>query len=111
MNPQDITSADIAAWLQVQYAEARKLNTTDSYANIEVGYSGFNTVNGPAEFSVYFSAAHKAKGASFEECFEKLRRITPQSIAAEKREAAAKLLAEADDIETKSLNGAEPHSA
>ena len=88
--------------MQAQLAELHK---THEYAAITVRINQFR--EGAAGISCRFSTYTGKDGpraddeTSIEKCFESMAKQTPKSIAELKRDQAAKLLAEADAIETK----------
>jgi hypothetical protein len=96
----NITSADVSAWLKEQLSE---LHDTHEYAAITVGISQYREGTNPpwARFSVYTGSGQPAshEKASIEECIADMATQTPKSRADQLREKAAKLMAEAEEIE------------
>jgi len=97
---QKITSQDVSAWMVEQLAKVHELQ---EYGQVNVEINQFRHNEAVPRFSIFCGRDEPESGscASIEECFEKLSKITPKTIAANKREQAARLLAEADAIEAK----------
>lgn len=97
MTPQEITSEDVAAWMQIQLAKAHK---RDKYACITVEICQYKGNEAKAKFSVWHSTEVKSSDKpTIEECFDEIAGITPAVAAAKKRAKAAKLMEEADKLE------------
>ena len=92
-----ITSKEVSEWMQQQLAKAHEIH---DYANITVGISSYREVVASAEFNIYCGQFRKSKNHNnIEKCFDDLAEIPPQKISDFKRDLAAKLLAEADELD------------
>jgi len=93
-----ITSESVAAWMRQQLAKAHELS---DYGHIQVHCNGSKTYDlRPARFSVFCGEGYGSKEHhSIDECFDELKHNPRKSKAEMKREAAAKLLAEAEVLE------------
>jgi 16S rRNA C1402 (ribose-2'-O) methylase RsmI len=95
-----ITSADVSAWLKEQLTA---LHETYDYAHIEASVHQFRTSTSKAEplFSIYTGDGTPGSRdkKSLEDCIADMATQTPQSRAELKRQKAAQLLAEAEEIE------------
>jgi hypothetical protein len=97
-----ITSADVSAWLKEQLTA---LHEKYEYAAIycDISQCRDSVMEKTARFSIYTgtnSPASREK-KSLEECISDMATQTPQSLADAKRQAALKLLAEAEELEAK----------
>lgn len=95
---QEITSEDVAAWMQIQLAKAHERH---EYANITVQLNSYKD-GGPsrAKFQIYHAPDLQSPlKNSIEECFDEISGTTPAVTAAKKRAEAAKLMEEADKME------------
>jgi hypothetical protein len=97
MTTTEITSEDVAAWMQEQ---AQKIHQTHNHVQIQVGICQNRDNPHPASFSIYCAAGiDSGHRQTIEECFEAIGKITPNDVAADKRKRAATLLAEAEELE------------
>ena len=97
MNTNEITSQDVAEYLQ---SVANKVNETHGHVQVRGMVCQNQEFPSKAKFSIYCSReVQSADHGTIEECLAEIASITPQTAAAMKREAAAKLLAEADELE------------
>jgi len=99
MTTTEITSEDVAAWMKDQLAKAHEMS---NYSSITIGISAFRASVAPAvDFRVYLGEEWGSAAVCFniDACFAQLANQTPKSKADLKREAAAKLLAEAEELE------------
>jgi hypothetical protein len=94
-----ITSADVSAWLKEQLTA---LHETHEYASITVEINQYRGHETAAKWSVYTGSGQPQSDykPSLEDCIADMATQTPKSIAQQKRERAAALMAEADEIET-----------
>ena len=97
---QEITSEDVADWMQIQLAKAHKRH---KYANIDISIWQYRGNPTRAAFSVFHSSELQSiDKATIEECFAEIAEIagiTPAVVAAKKRAEAASLMEEADKLE------------
>lgn len=101
MTPQQITSEDVAAWIQIQLAKAHERN---NYASINVEISQYKGNDAKTKFNVWHSTEVKSSDrATIEDCFDEIAGITPAVAAAKKRAEAAKLMEEADKLEKEGM--------
>jgi len=96
---QPITSEAVAAWMKEQLAN---FHGHARFAHITVSVSGYASTPKKVEFNFGDAEYPNVHGSSFEECLEKYL-LPRQSKADLKREAAAKLLKEADELEATTL--------
>jgi len=101
-----ITSQDVSNWMRQQLDRAHK---TSEYAAVTVfinQYRKYPEGSDPiAKFSIYCGQgnANARELESIEACFSALAEFKPIDIAKAKREQAAKLLAEAEQIESQTI--------
>jgi len=101
MNTTEITSEQVAEWMRQQMERA---HDGFKYAQISVEMSAFRESKNPlVTFRIYVGEGYKtAIGSSIMDCYEQLAKQSPKSKAQIKREEAAKLLAEAEKLESES---------
>jgi len=97
-----ITSESVAAWMAEQLAKAHELS---DYAHVQVHAYGMKTALAyPVNFSAYLDASRSsAEHPTIEACLAELQTMKPKTQAELKRERAAALLKEADELEAASL--------
>jgi hypothetical protein len=95
---QVITSEAVAAWMKQQLA---KVHESAEYGHImiEINQDRKYADQCCARFAIYDGQSHIREQETIEKCFDGLSKSTPQTRAKAKREAAEKLLAEADALE------------
>ena len=100
---KELTSADIADWMIKQLA---KVHEKYAYGQVTVSINQYGFNAAVPKFAIYCGKDQPESRdcLSIEECFEDLSKQTPLTRAAAKREAAAKLLAEAEAIEAQAAN-------
>lgn len=92
-----ITSQDVARWVLEQMGKAHQ---SFPYVDISVSVFGQVGCENKVVFSIWHNDTFKSSSReSIEECFDIIQAVTPKTAATEKRERAAKLLAEADQLE------------
>jgi hypothetical protein len=95
----NITSKDVSDWMREQLKKTHELN---EYGNVEISIRGFRNYDptGPC-FSIYCNPALRiGEQPNIEQCFAALSGKTTKQQADELREQAAKLLTQANEIES-----------
>jgi hypothetical protein len=95
-----ITSSDIAAWMREQLSETHQKH---EYASITIEVSAYVKQENPiVRFRLYVGNGYDTSiGDSIEECYDHLATQKPRTKAQQLRDEAAKLIAQAESIESK----------